>query len=40
MIIGAKRQDHLGRLYVEPVEVSGKGIEAAVKEVMQGKKNT
>jgi|SRR6185369_4010158 len=27
-----------GRLYVEPVEESGKGIEAAVKEVMQGKK--
>ena len=28
-----------GRLYVEPVEESGKGIEAAVKEVMQGKKS-
>jgi hypothetical protein len=27
-----------GRLYVEPVEVSGKGIEAAVEEVMHGKK--
>jgi ketosteroid isomerase-like protein len=27
-----------GRLYVEPVEASGKGIEAAVQEVMQGKK--
>jgi hypothetical protein len=26
-----------GRLYVEPVEVNGKGIEAAVKEVMQGR---
>jgi hypothetical protein len=26
-----------GRLYVEPVEVSGKGIEAAVEEVMHGK---
>ena len=28
-----------GRLYVDPVEESGKGIEAAVKEVMQGKKS-
>ena len=28
-----------GRLYVEPVDVSGKGIEAAVEEVMHGKKN-
>ena len=28
-----------GRLYVEPVEISGKGIEAAVKEVMHGKKD-
>jgi hypothetical protein len=27
-----------GRLYVEPVEVSGKSIEAAVEEVMHGKK--
>ena len=27
-----------GRLYVEPVDVSGKGIEAAVEEVMHGKK--
>jgi len=27
-----------GRLYIEPVEASGKGIDAAVKEVMQGKK--
>ena len=27
-----------GRLYIEPVEVSGKGIEAAVEEVMHGKK--
>ena len=27
-----------GRLYVEPVEVSGKGIEAAVEEVMHGKR--
>lgn len=26
-----------GRLYVEPVEVNGRGIEAAVEEVMQGK---
>ena len=26
-----------GRLYVEPVEVSGKGIEAAVEEIMLGK---
>jgi hypothetical protein len=26
------------RLYIEPVEVSGKGIEAAVEEVMLGKK--
>jgi hypothetical protein len=28
-----------GRLYVEPVDISGKGIEAAVKEVMHGKKD-
>jgi hypothetical protein len=28
-----------GRLYVEPVQMTGKGIEAAVKEVMQGKKD-
>ncbi|HYC27790.1 MAG TPA: nuclear transport factor 2 family protein, partial [Chitinophagaceae bacterium] len=27
-----------GRLYVEPVEAGGKGIEAAVEEVMHGKK--
>ena len=27
-----------GRLYMEPVEVSGKGIEAAIEEVMHGKK--
>ena len=27
-----------GRLYVEPVEMNGKGIEAAVEEVMHGKK--
>jgi len=27
-----------GRLYIEPVDVSGKGIEMAVEEVMQGKK--
>lgn len=27
-----------GRLYVEPVEVKGRGIEAAVEEVMHGKK--
>ena len=26
------------RLYVEPVEMNGKGIEAAVAEVMHGKK--
>jgi hypothetical protein len=26
-----------GKLYIEPVEESGKGIDAAVKEVMQGK---
>jgi hypothetical protein len=29
-----------GRLYVEPVEVNGKGIEAAMEEVMHGKKIT
>ena len=28
-----------GRLYVEPVEMSGKDIETAVKEVMHGKKD-
>ena len=28
----------LGRLFVEPVEAGGKGIEAAVEEVMHGKK--
>jgi len=28
------------RLYVQPVEVSGKGIEAAEEELMHGKKNT
>jgi SnoaL-like polyketide cyclase. len=40
MIIGMQ-QDIITwcRLYVEPVEVNGKGIEAAVEEVMQGKKN-
>jgi hypothetical protein len=27
-----------GRLYVEPVDISGKGIEATVREVIQGKK--
>jgi hypothetical protein len=27
-----------GRLYIEPVEMSGKGIEAAIEEVMHGKK--
>ncbi len=27
-----------GRLYIEPVEVNGKGIDATVREVMQGKK--
>ena len=27
-----------GRLYVEPVEMNGKGIDAAVEEVMHGKK--
>ena len=40
MIIGMQNDKIISsRLYVEPVEVSGKGIEAAVKEVMQGKKN-
>ena len=40
MIIGVQNDKIIwGRLYVEPVEVSGKGIETAVKEVMQGKKN-
>ena len=29
-----------GRLYVEPVEESGQGIEAAVEEVMHGKKTS
>lgn len=29
-----------GRLYVEPVEASGKGIDATVREVMQGKSAT
>jgi len=28
-----------GRLYVEPVEINGKGIEAAIEEVMRGKKD-
>ena len=28
-----------GRLYVEPVDISGKGIDAAVKEVMHNKKD-
>jgi hypothetical protein len=27
-----------GRLFMEPVDLSGKGIEATVREVMQGKK--
>ena len=38
MIIGI-REDRItwGRLYVEPVEMNGKGIEAAVEEVMHGK---
>jgi len=27
-----------GRLYIEPVEMKGKGIEAAIEEVMHGKK--
>ena len=29
-----------GRLYLEPVEMNGKGIEAAVEEVMHGKKSS
>ena len=41
MIIGVQNDKIIwGRLYVEPVEVNGQGIEAAVKEVMQGKKNS
>jgi hypothetical protein len=40
MIIGVQEgKITWGRLYVEPVEMSGKGIEAAVAEVMHGKKN-
>jgi hypothetical protein len=41
MIMGIK-EDKItwGRLYVEPVETNGKGIEAAVEEVMHGKKDT
>jgi hypothetical protein len=40
MIIGVQ-EDKItwGRLYVEPVEMNGKGIEAAVTEVMHGKRN-
>ena len=40
MIIGVQ-EDKItwGRLYVEPVEMNGKGIEAAVAEVMHGKRN-
>lgn len=40
MIIGV-HEDKItwGRLYVEPVEMNGKGIEAAVAEVMHGKRN-
>ena len=39
MIVGVEEgKISWGRLYVEPVEESGKGIEAAVKEVMQGKR--
>ena len=40
MIMGVE-EDKItwGRLYVEPVELTGKGIDAAVKEVMQGKMN-
>lgn len=41
MIIGVQNDKIMwGRLYIEPVEVTGKGIEAAVKEVMHGKKNS
>ena len=40
MIMGVKEgKIAWGRLYVEPVEVNGKGIQAAVKEVMHGKMN-
>jgi len=40
MIMGLQEDKIVwGRLYVEPVEVHGKGIDAAVKEVMQGKMN-
>jgi len=40
MIIGVKESSIIwGRLYVEPVEMNGKGIEAAVEEVMHGKKD-
>jgi ketosteroid isomerase-like protein len=39
MIIGMQEDKIIwGRLYVEPVEVNGKGIEAAVEEVMRGRK--
>lgn len=40
MIIGV-HEDKItwGRLYVEPVEMNGKGIEAAVAAVMHGKRN-
>jgi hypothetical protein len=39
MIMGIKEgKITWGRLYVEPVEVSGQGIEAAMEEVMHGKK--
>ena len=38
MIMGVQEGKIIwGRLYVEPVEVSGKGIEGAVQEVMHGK---
>jgi len=38
MIIGVQEgKITWGRLYVEPVELNGSGIDAAVKEVMHGK---
>ena len=40
MIIGVQEgKITWGRLYVEPVELNGKGIEAAVADVMHGKRN-
>lgn len=39
MIMGVQEGKFIrGRLYIEPVEANGRGIEAAVKEVMHGKK--